>query len=104
GAVRGGAGQEGSRGTRETSQLPPGLPSSVATASACPGAGGGPYAASQFRAGRQCRARRRTALPDVFGSGRIVKAFLMETWHELKRPVLDLLATSGKPAVASVAP
>ena len=45
GAVAGRAWHERSPGTSETGQLPPALPSSVATACACPGAGGLPYAA-----------------------------------------------------------
>ena len=45
GAVAGRAWHERSPGTSETGQLPPALPSSVATACACPGAGGRPYAA-----------------------------------------------------------
>jgi membrane protein len=45
GAVAGRAWHERSPGTSETGQLPPALPSSVATACAYPGAGGRPYAA-----------------------------------------------------------
>ena len=45
GAVAGRAWHERSPGTSETGHLPPVLPSSVATACACPGAGGLPYAA-----------------------------------------------------------
>ena len=47
GAVAGRAWHERSPGTSETGHLPPALPSSVATACACPGAGGRPYAAPQ---------------------------------------------------------
>ena len=45
GAVAGRAWHERTPGTSDTGQLPPALPSSVATACACPGAGGRPYAA-----------------------------------------------------------
>ena len=78
GAVVGRAWHERSPGTSETGHLPPAPPSSVATACACPGAAGRPYAAphpGQVGSAEHEDARR-------FGRGAVARLLFTISWYE----------------------